>query len=33
MFLGHFAVGFGAKAAAPNVSLGSLFLADRKSVV
>lgn len=27
MFLGHFAVGFGAKAAAPNVSLGSLFLA------
>lgn len=27
MFLGHFGVGFGAKAAAPNVSLGSLFLA------
>lgn len=27
MFLGHFAVGFGAKAAAPKVSLGSLFLA------
>ena len=27
MFLAHFGVGFGAKAAAPNVSLGSLFLA------
>ena len=27
MFIGHFAVGFGAKAAAPRVSLGSLFLA------
>ncbi len=27
MFLGHFAVAFGAKAAAPKVSLGSLFLA------
>ena len=27
MFLGHFGVGFGAKAAAPRVSLGSLFLA------
>jgi hypothetical protein len=27
LFLGHFAVGFGAKAAAPGVSLGSLFLA------
>lgn len=27
MFLGHFAVGFGAKAAAPRISLGSLFLA------
>ena len=27
MFLGHFGVGFGAKAAAPQVSLGSLFLA------
>lgn len=27
MFLGHFAVGFGAKVAAPKVSLGSLFLA------
>jgi membrane-bound metal-dependent hydrolase YbcI (DUF457 family) len=27
MFLGHFGVGFGAKAAAPKVSLGSLFLA------
>jgi hypothetical protein len=27
MFVGHFGVGFGAKAAAPRVSLGSLFLA------
>ena len=27
MFLAHFGVGFGAKAAAPKVSLGSLFLA------
>ena len=27
MFLGHFAVGFGAKAAAPRVSLGALFFA------
>jgi membrane-bound metal-dependent hydrolase YbcI (DUF457 family) len=27
MFIGHFGVGFGAKAVAPNVSLGSLFLA------
>ena len=27
MFIGHFAVGMGAKAAAPRVSLGSLFLA------
>ena len=27
MFIGHFAVGFGAKAAAPKVSLGTLFLA------
>ena len=27
MFLGHFGVGFGAKAAAPRVSLGVLFLA------
>jgi len=27
MFIGHFAVGFGAKKAAPSVSLGSLFLA------
>ncbi|MCB1008270.1 MAG: hypothetical protein KDB94_05170 [Acidobacteria bacterium] len=26
MFLGHFGVGFGAKAAAPRVSLGTLFL-------
>jgi len=27
MFLGHFGVGFGAKAAAPRMSLGTLFLA------
>lgn len=27
MFVGHFGVGFGAKAAAPKTSLGSLFLA------
>lgn len=27
MFIGHFAVGFGAKSVAPNVSLGTLFLA------
>ena len=27
MFLGHFGVGFGAKAAAPRTSLGALFLA------
>jgi len=27
MFIGHFGVGFGAKGAAPKVSLGSLFLA------
>ncbi|MHC4066362.1 MAG: metal-dependent hydrolase [Planctomycetota bacterium] len=27
MYLGHFAVGFGAKAAAPRVSLGTMFLA------
>lgn len=27
MFLAHFGIGFGAKAAAPKVSLGSLFLA------
>lgn len=27
MFIGHFAVGFGAKSAAPKVSLGALFLA------
>lgn len=27
MFLGHFGVGFGAKAAAPRASLGTLFLA------
>ena len=27
MFIGHFGIGFAAKAVAPNVSLGSLFLA------
>ena len=27
MFIGHFGVGFGAKSAAPKISLGSLFLA------
>ena len=27
MFLGHFAIGFGAKPLAPRVSLGSLFFA------
>jgi len=27
MFIGHFGIGFGAKAAAPRVSLGTLFLA------
>jgi membrane-bound metal-dependent hydrolase YbcI (DUF457 family) len=27
MFLGHFGIGFGAKAAAPRVSLGTLFMA------
>ncbi len=27
MFIGHFGVGFGAKAAAPRISLGTLFLA------
>ncbi|MDH3253436.1 MAG: metal-dependent hydrolase [Acidobacteriota bacterium] len=27
MYIGHFAVGFGAKAAAPRVSLGTMFLA------
>ena len=27
MFIGHFAIGFGAKAAAPRVSLGALFFA------
>ncbi|HZW21552.1 hypothetical protein [Noviherbaspirillum sp.] len=27
MFIGHFGIGFGAKAAAPKVSLGTLFLA------
>jgi hypothetical protein len=26
MFIGHFAAGFGLKRAAPNVSLGTLFL-------
>jgi len=29
MFIGHFAVGFGAKAAAPKTSLGTLFLASQ----
>ncbi|NJD52858.1 MAG: hypothetical protein FIB07_08335 [Candidatus Methanoperedens sp.] len=29
MFIGHFGIGFGAKAAAPKVSLGSLFLASQ----
>jgi hypothetical protein len=29
MFIGHFGVGFGAKAAAPRVSLGTLFLATQ----
>jgi len=29
MFIGHFGVGFGAKAAAPKASLGSLFLASQ----
>ena len=29
MFLGHFGVGFGAKAAAPKASLGSLLLASQ----
>src|SRR2546425_9670853 len=29
MFIGHFGVGFGAKAVAPRVSLGSLFLAGQ----
>ena len=27
MFIGHFGVGFGAKAAAPRLSLGTLFVA------
>jgi hypothetical protein len=27
VFIGHFGVGFGAKAAAPKTSLGTLFLA------
>jgi hypothetical protein len=27
MFIGHFGIGFGAKAAAPKISLGTLFLA------
>ncbi len=27
MFIGHFGIGFGAKAAAPRASLGTLFLA------
>ncbi len=29
MFLGHFGIGFGAKAAAPRASLGSMFLASQ----
>jgi membrane-bound metal-dependent hydrolase YbcI (DUF457 family) len=29
MFIGHFGVGFGAKAAAPKASLGTLFLASQ----
>ena len=29
MFLGHFGVGFGAKAAAPKASLGSFLLASQ----
>jgi membrane-bound metal-dependent hydrolase YbcI (DUF457 family) len=29
LFIGHFGVGFGAKAVAPGVSLGSLFLASQ----
>jgi len=29
MFIGHFGIGFGAKAAAPKVLLGSLFLASQ----
>jgi membrane-bound metal-dependent hydrolase YbcI (DUF457 family) len=29
MFVGHFGVGFGAKAAAPRTSLGTLFLASQ----
>lgn len=29
MFIGHFGIGFGAKAAAPRVSLGSMFLASQ----
>jgi hypothetical protein len=29
MFLGHFGVGFGAKAAAPKTSLGTLLLASQ----
>ncbi|HEY9247157.1 MAG TPA: metal-dependent hydrolase [Candidatus Methanoperedens sp.] len=31
MFIGHFGIGFGAKAAAPGTSLGSLFLASQFS--
>lgn len=27
MFIGHFGIGFGAKKAAPTISLGTLFLA------
>ena len=29
MFIGHFGIGFGAKPAAPRVSLGTLFFAAR----
>jgi len=29
MFIGHFGIGFGAKAAAPRLPLGSLFLASQ----
>jgi len=33
MFLGHFGVGFGAIAAAPRTSLGTLFLAAQLSIL
>ncbi len=29
MFIGHFALGFGAKRVAPDVSLGTFFLATQ----